>query len=334
MSRGHGRQELSILAVVEAWSPFVLTKLLPKGSSKDQAKSLKRAARGLADKGLIEIGHDEQGRVTIARPDPARKRLCWGEMDADGTIVPYPNSPPLPKRGKLLTYKDRNGAFVTIRVGRTIHSNLTLRQALLVTGCPTRAQIPEWGEREAELDRQHSLGRTTDSTRGWQGNNPEPDWEDALMQKAERIVAERKDHLDTRKRLARMEALEDAIEDDRRRGGKWRKGLRQRGDEDSLDDEGRDFLPNERGRARAVDAAAISAAEGQDDANRLMAEPAGTLEQSEEDRERQGLEDQEQTAQEAHEATSESDWKDEERERLASLTRPVDDDFEPPDNDE
>src|SRR5262245_50332133 len=280
MSRGYGTREQAILAVVEAWSPFVLIELLPKDHPRSHSVALKRAAQNLADRGEIDLSYDERGRVVVKKVTQ-KKRLCWGKVTPDGELIPYPDSPPL-KLGKRYRIETVDGGVATYIFDRYLNREpLSLEDANRIMGIRSRGRAPAWGEREAELDKQHMSG-AVDATRGWRQEKSDTLDDDALMRRAERIVADRKDHLDTQRRLAQAYALEDAIEDDRRRGKKWKKGSRPRGDEDALDDDGRDFLPDEGARRAVTSDVLISAVDNIDNGIRLTAEPAGTLNEVEE----------------------------------------------------
>jgi hypothetical protein len=331
MSRGYGKRELAILAVVEAWSPFQLMELLRGEYTPSRAEALKRAARGLAKKGKIALSYDDQGRIVIRKAS----REGHGVL-VDGVVELYPDAPPL-KPGQRLLIKVGDDKFRLIVVGRKLNREpLSLEEANRLMGRLSQGRAPEWGERERELDKKHIEDPSVDSTRGWRHGKADADWEEALLKKAFRIVDDRKDFLKTQQRLERERAFWEAHDDDERRGQKRRKGLRPRGDEDGGDDvEGSDMLPDEKGR-RAVDAAsAIATVDGQDDVNRLLEQPTGTLEQSEEDLQKQAAAEEVRTEQERQLAIRQDEWKDEGTLRSASLEPPAPDpDYDEPDDED
>lgn len=332
MSKGYGAKEIAILAVLEAWSPFPLMELLRGEYTRSKSESLKRAARSLARKGEIELDYDSKGRLVI------KKRNCLPEWSLrakmiDGIIVSNPGCPPI-EPGQYWILERDDGFFHVIEFTRKWHrDSLSLDDASRLAGKPTRSLAPEWGEREAELDRLHSQGVVTSATCKWRQDEPDPAWDVALLQRAIRIVQDRKDYNDTQKQLARKQAIYDSIEDDQRRGKKWKKGSGPRGDEDNLDDDVRDFLPNDQGRRATSADTLIGEVDKRDHVNRLLAEPSGTLEQTEEDRAKQEGEEQEETERESQTMLSQSDWTDEESERLSSKS-PTDDDPKSPTDDE
>jgi hypothetical protein len=328
MSRGHGKLERRILEYLEAWAKFPLMDLRP--NTRSQAEALKRAARNLERQGKISIDYD-QARMVITKA-PEDGHAVWVE----GIVEAHPDTPP-PKPGDRWVIKRADGKFDVVEFRQKLSRDLSraealrLFEALRLADRVSQGRAPEWGEREAELDKMHIEAPSV--IRGWRSGEAEDKSDKALRKRAHRIVDDRKDHEETQKRLQQHRAFWEAYEADERRGQKRRKGLRPRGDEDAADDAEGEML-SDQGRHRTVDAV-LKAAAGLDDVNRLIEEPAGTLETSEQDMQEQAEAEEAQAEQERLEATTQTEWKHEERERLASLEPPTPDpEYDEPDADE
>jgi hypothetical protein len=308
MSRGHGKWERLILEATEEKWAGLLIDLLKTGSTRTQRIALERAAHNLEAAGKIELGRD-RGKLVILKA-PLREydgelvgplgAAAWSKMQA-----PLPKGRRPPKRRFVVKVGD--GKF-SVFEGYKINSKPLSRAE---AGVDSEGRAPSWNKREAELDKMSS---SSGLTRAWR-----PGKDETLREKAVRIIDDRKDYLETQERLERDQALKEAVDDDRRRGQKWRKGLGPRGDEDDADDERPEPLPVDN-RQRAVDA--VDAIDGEESANRLLSEAAGTLEQVEQDQ----VEHQAQAEQEQAEVLTEDQFRDEETLRYSEHFNPPTDD--------